>query len=325
MIQKQLLDDVHSTLTRGIIKSLGQNPLEIAVTAWLAPDVSPKFEWRGLLDDIVSTAKRTYRQTAVLGVAAQVERLNNTAISSLTTDLEQLFGREPVVSGTPMPFCMDGLALSGIMLGAHFLGDDSLTARAATWIARCCEVTADGKGLEEWQEWLLRLVGSQTSLPWIGNRSWSPTASTVSVALRSKGVVPVTSAEAEETEEEEALAMIQASSGGELPLGYAVLRLAALNWIRRIRPVADLRAASTEDLVCVLRRLSDGLKCWTWEDRPRTRTSPEARRWHVDNEYHVQNILWLLLAPIFPDLVPEDYTPKVGPGLLLTTPFDGIY
>src|SRR5690606_26292431 len=45
----------------------------------------------------------------------------------------------------------------------------------------------------------------------------------------------------------------------------------------------------------------------------RTRTSLEARKWHVDNEYHVQNILWLLLAPIFRDLVPEDCTPKVGP------------
>jgi hypothetical protein len=33
----------------------------------------------------------------------------------------------------------------------------------------------------------------------------------------------------------------------------------------------------------------------------------------VDNEYHVQNLLWLLIAPIFPDLIDEDATPKVGP------------
>jgi hypothetical protein len=33
----------------------------------------------------------------------------------------------------------------------------------------------------------------------------------------------------------------------------------------------------------------------------------------MDNEYHVQNLLWCLLAPIFSDLIDEDATPKVGP------------
>jgi hypothetical protein len=131
--------------------------------------------------------------------------------------------------------------------------------------------------------------------------------------LSSKGIGSTKNGETEERKEEEALNVIQTTSNDALPFGNAVLRLATLNWIRRIRPVADLRAASAEDLIRVLRRLPDGLQRWTWEDKPRTKTSPEARKWQVDNEYHVQNILWLLLAPIFPDLVPEDYTPKVGP------------
>ena len=37
-----------------------------------------------------------------------------------------------------------------------------------------------------------------------------------------------------------------------------------------------------------------------------------ARQWHVDNEYHVQNLLWVLLAPIFPDLDDEQYLTKIG-------------
>jgi hypothetical protein len=54
------------------------------------------------------------------------------------------------------------------------------------------------------------------------------------------------------------------------------------------------------------------LNQWTWEDKSRTRTG-ESRKWHVDHEYHVQNLLWFLLAPLLPDLVPENYTPPVGP------------
>ncbi len=50
---------------------------------------------------------------------------------------------------------------------------------------------------------------------------------------------------------------------------------------------------------------------WTWEKRARTRGG-ESRKWHIDNEYHVQNLLYLLLAPVFLDLTDEDYTPSVG-------------
>jgi hypothetical protein len=32
----------------------------------------------------------------------------------------------------------------------------------------------------------------------------------------------------------------------------------------------------------------------------------------MDHEYHVQNLLWALLAPIFPDLDDEQYLAKIG-------------
>jgi hypothetical protein len=183
MIQKQLLDDAHAALTRGIVSSLELDPLELAFIIWLTPDVAIHAERRKLIESIASTEKRTYRQVAALGMATQTGSLDVAAVTLLSTDLDQLFGREPVVSGTPMPFCMDGLALAGIMLGTYGLGDDALAKKGAAWLTRCCKVTAEGNGLEEWQEWLLRLVSPHVSLPWDGHRSWGPTASVVSVAL----------------------------------------------------------------------------------------------------------------------------------------------
>jgi hypothetical protein len=50
---------------------------------------------------------------------------------------------------------------------------------------------------------------------------------------------------------------------------------------------------------------------WTYEVKPRTKGS-EIRKWDIDNEYHVQNLLWTILKPIFPDLVDEEYLPKIG-------------
>jgi hypothetical protein len=53
------------------------------------------------------------------------------------------------------------------------------------------------------------------------------------------------------------------------------------------------------------------LRRWTWEERARTRNGT-ARKWYIDHEYHVQNLLWTVLSPIFPDLKEEESTPSVG-------------
>jgi REase_DpnII-MboI len=61
----------------------------------------------------------------------------------------------------------------------------------------------------------------------------------------------------------------------------------------------------------VMQSLPHGLDCWTWEAKTKTRNR-EGRFWHVDNEIHVQNLLWLALAPALPELKREETLPKLG-------------
>ncbi|HEY4211566.1 MAG TPA: hypothetical protein VGM84_08810 [Steroidobacteraceae bacterium] len=68
---------------------------------------------------------------------------------------------------------------------------------------------------------------------------------------------------------------------------------------------------SLTDLLRFLEHLPMGLKNWTWEDKSRTRNG-NAVKWQVENEYHVQNLLYLLLGPIFNDIRDEKYTDPVG-------------
>lgn len=68
---------------------------------------------------------------------------------------------------------------------------------------------------------------------------------------------------------------------------------------------------SAQDLVRLLGRIPAGFRNWTWETSPRTPAVPP-RQWNVDHEYHVQNLLWAILAPIFPDLDEEQYLAKIG-------------
>lgn len=68
---------------------------------------------------------------------------------------------------------------------------------------------------------------------------------------------------------------------------------------------------SPEDLLGFLEHIPVGLKRWTWEDAGRTKGA-DLVRWRVENEYHVQNLLYVLLAPVFIDIADEVYLQPVG-------------
>jgi hypothetical protein len=65
------------------------------------------------------------------------------------------------------------------------------------------------------------------------------------------------------------------------------------------------------DVLRILEGVHRSFRRWTWEHQPRTRTST-VERWNVQNEYHVQNLLWAILAPLFQDLNDEETLPPVG-------------
>ncbi|CAD6877107.1 hypothetical protein [Methylomonas fluvii] len=68
---------------------------------------------------------------------------------------------------------------------------------------------------------------------------------------------------------------------------------------------------SIDDLIGFLEHIPVGLKRWTWEYAGRTKGA-EPIKWQVENEYHVQNLLYVLLAPIFNDIADEVNLQPVG-------------
>jgi hypothetical protein len=71
--------------------------------------------------------------------------------------------------------------------------------------------------------------------------------------------------------------------------------------------------AKVADVVRLLEGVPHALKRWPWELKPKTaKAKASAQRWDLQNEYHVQSLLWALLAPIFPDLEDEEYLHSLG-------------
>jgi hypothetical protein len=73
--------------------------------------------------------------------------------------------------------------------------------------------------------------------------------------------------------------------------------------------VGRIAAIDGDDLI--LDDLRQATSAWTFETDKRTPKSRVAR-WEIENEYHVQNLMWAVLAPVLADLEDEENRPSLG-------------
>lgn len=92
----------------------------------------------------------------------------------------------------------------------------------------------------------------------------------------------------------------------------ALIKLKAFDLVAENSIPARAGKLEPDDVLRVLEGVSRSFRRWTWELKPRTPTS-SALRWDIQNEYHVQNLLYAILAPLFSDLNDEETIPPVGP------------
>lgn len=90
-----------------------------------------------------------------------------------------------------------------------------------------------------------------------------------------------------------------------------VIKFATIDCLFKIINSIDLGQSSINDVIRILEGIPHGLRRWTWETEPRTKKSNIAK-WEIENEYHVQSLLWFLLAPIFPDIEDEKHMESIG-------------
>lgn len=255
--------------------------LETAFVSWL------RAEPPAPLADALTPPLRQYEHVALAALAEaagwDVDK------SGLDEGLRWLVDVALERAGVPAPVVSDGLA--HVVLG--------LAARQRPWLAT-------------WHDQVLVRGAECVSPSWlIGGGSVARGSATsgaveLRLALASQGVVT--------SSDDDAREILQHLKQGELAddAFHAQVLLAALDWTRRSAPLVLPGQATPETVAQLLAEAPRALQQWPWEDRPKTKNS-RAAKWHVDNEYHVQALLWAMLAPVFPDLRREEYAPQVGP------------
>ena len=305
-----LLADAAATFSRQL-KSRPQTDLAIVFADWTGAMPGDHPEARQVISAASARTgvQQDFQTVAAIGFAFDAGLLDTSQLAALKQGIERQIGRQPFIDEVPMPFCSDAVGLLGIALGTRKLADTALSERVICWLRGFLRKIYELDGTEDWQRCLFDaadyVLGGKIGLPPVASEQ----AADVRAMLAARSILP--GGERSEQEEMSVYRLLAASSTVQLSYEHAAIRLSALNWLTRSSPSAVPGRMTMEGLVRLLERIPAGLRNWTWEDKPRTPTST-ARQWHIDNEYHVQNLLSLVLAPIFPDLDDEQYLTKIG-------------
>ena len=103
----------------------------------------------------------------------------------------------------------------------------------------------------------------------------------------------------------------QTQAKEEASIALLGLMIYVFDQINQDVAVVPPKGWSLNELLEFLEHIPTGLKRWTWEKRGRTQGSKPVK-WQIENEYHVQNLLYILLAPIFNDIAEEVNLQPVG-------------
>ncbi|WP_321887984.1 PD-(D/E)XK nuclease domain-containing protein [Paraburkholderia bannensis] len=305
-----LLSDARQTLLLKVREVAGRGNVIEAFAAWALPDRAADLELSYPSSQSAAQLKgsgRTYQAVSILGFALAAGQSTLDLVSSFNDGLDWLLGRAVKPGGTFAQFCYDPLAILGIAVGVRAVGDEASRARVGQWLTTFIPAVIREFNGASWARCLLGaalVLVTQSDLKF----EVEDCDVDVAIALAAKGV---SSGRTDFGADEEARALVRIKRTQDEDTERAVLMLCALDWLSGQKAVVSLQRPTIEQVGQLLARVPSAMRRWTWEDAPKTRTST-AERWDVQHEYHVQNLLYALLAPLFPDLTDEETLPPVG-------------
>ena len=216
--------------------------------------------------------------------------------------LSRLFKCVAEFDGVPMPWHYDVIGLLGIKLAVAASKNDILIRDFNNWVRNFLEVAIKKQKFNLHEETLAKFVLNED----VSNKASSPV---VLLLLHYKGLYELQPYLKEFCIAEFWKIYTKVEDISSVWLMAALIYV--FDNISKEQATVPANNWNLENLISFLENISVGLNCWTWEEKPKTKTST-AVKWLIENEYHVQNLLYLLLAPIFPRIKKEVNLPQQG-------------
>ena len=284
------LSDLNSSL---VIETEAYQALPVHVAAfcsYLIPDEHDQ------LDDHASLAgdSQPYQEIAAVGYALAKGSSRDGIVAAFESAIERLSGRTFFVEGRTPRFEVDSIALLGVALGVKAA---EIVQADTGWLDNLLQRSLEMLQADNWQRDLVEIARGTINPDHI-----SP--------IKDLRLRTAFSATPSQEERQAAWAEMIARAGDSDAVQIAVNRSVFDNCAASLATL-PISGAGVAELISILEGLAQSMSHWTYETSQRVK-GVLPRQWEVDHEYHVQNLLWTLLRPVFLELVDEQSLPKVG-------------
>lgn len=284
------LRDLDATLVIEPVVYRGLPPHVAAFCNYLIPgDRERLSEHASLAGD-----NQSYQQIAAGGYALAMDPCRAGLVAEFKSAFEHLSGRTFFSEGRTPRFEVDSVALLGVALGA------SAADIAETNIGWLHDLLRRSSGILLGDPWQQDVVEIARGI--IDDRH--------ELSIKDKRLRTAFSELLHEEEHQAAWAEMVARCGERDAVQIAINR-AVFDRSAASLAAMPIAGAGVSGLISILEGLAQSMSHWTYETKVRVK-GVAAQQWEIDHEYHVQNLLWTLLRPVFSDLVDEQALPKVG-------------
>ncbi|OGW28389.1 MAG: hypothetical protein A2X56_00055 [Nitrospirae bacterium GWC2_57_13] len=281
----QLRDHLH----RKVVENAHADPFKYAFLHFLglSKDGIPSFEFSALT---------LYHRCAISGLGILEETVSS-------QDVSRLLGQAAKIDSTPRPWVSDVFGVMAVKWLIAHMNDDRITREFEHWISGFMAQQVSGDHLNLFEKDVAAYISGAESAVY--------TSACVPLFLHYRKIRRIDDHQLRLSLISRFMREFRDQARGDASAALLSVMVYVFDQVNQDVAIVPPKGWSLDDLLGFLEHIPVGLKRWTWEDSGRTKNA-EPVKWRVENEYHVQNLLYVLLAPVFNDIADEVYLQPVG-------------
>ncbi|PKO73701.1 MAG: hypothetical protein CVU23_01330 [Betaproteobacteria bacterium HGW-Betaproteobacteria-17] len=288
-VEKENAYQLREYLHRKVSESAHADPFKSSFLHFLrlSKDGFPAFNFAAL---------SLYQRCAIAGLGVLDESVSS-------EDVSRLLGQAAKIDSTPRPWVSDVFGVMTVKWLAGQKNDARIAREFENWISGFLAQQVSGDHLNLFEKDIAAHVRSGESAVFA--------SACIPLFLHYRKIRRIDDHQSRLSLISRFMAEFRAQAQGDASTALLSLMVYVFDQVNQDVAVVPPKGWSLDDLLEFLEHIPVGLKRWTWEDAGRTRGAKPVK-WQVENEYHVQNLLYVLLAPIFNDIADEVNLQPVG-------------
>jgi len=218
-----------------------------------------------------------YQRCAISGLGILSETIPS-------RDISRLLGQAAKIDSTPRPWVSDVFGVLAIKWLVEKLGEASIDSEFNNWISGFLEQQIGGDHLDIFEKDIAMFVSRGDSVVF--------SSACVPLFFHYLKILHIEDHQSRLSLISRFLNEFRARAKVETSTALLSLIIYVFDQINQDVAVVAPNGWSFNDLVKFLENIPSGLKRWTWEDAGRTRGAMPVK-WLIENEYHVQNLLYI--------------------------------